>query len=172
MGYFEWEEGERDPKIERREKWRWKKLGKKKETLLFRSNRSCMVPPIHGGRNNQASSIVIHWSREIRKSIDRNPREMWLPNQKAATAAGVGNGERKSGGNGLVAVAIDRDKGSQQALKWAIDNLLLKGQTVVLIHVVNSKSAASSFSAPGNLIDPDSSSPSLGSITVFSSQLG
>ncbi|XP_047315319.1 U-box domain-containing protein 35-like [Impatiens glandulifera] len=80
---------------------------------------------------------------------------MWLPNQKATTGGGpgvVGNVERKSGGNGLVAVAIDRDKGSQQALKWAIDNLLLKGQTVILIHVLNSRSAASSFSAPSGMI--------------------
>ncbi|GER34380.1 kinase [Striga asiatica] len=35
----------------------------------------------------------------------------------------------------LVAVAIDRDKGSQIALKWAVDNLLAKGQTVILVHV-------------------------------------
>lgn len=46
--------------------------------------------------------------------------------------------DRDGGGvgtDGLVAVAIDRDKNSQTALKWAVDNLLLKGQTVVLIHV-------------------------------------
>ncbi|KAG8380457.1 hypothetical protein BUALT_Bualt06G0017400 [Buddleja alternifolia] len=53
----------------------------------------------------------------------------------------VGNGKgnnlgRKGGRNGLVAVAIDKDKGSQYALKWTIENLLTKGQTVVLIHVV------------------------------------
>nr|CAD1827877.1 unnamed protein product [Ananas comosus var. bracteatus] len=35
----------------------------------------------------------------------------------------------------LVAVAIDKDKGSQNALKWAIDNLVTKGQTLVLVHV-------------------------------------
>ncbi|KAH7850173.1 hypothetical protein Vadar_028805 [Vaccinium darrowii] len=34
-----------------------------------------------------------------------------------------------------VLVAIDKDKSSQFALKWAIDNLLSKGQTVTLIHV-------------------------------------
>ncbi|KAI4387117.1 hypothetical protein MLD38_004972 [Melastoma candidum] len=37
--------------------------------------------------------------------------------------------------SGVVAVAIDTDKGSQYALKWAVDNLLSKGKTVVLIHV-------------------------------------
>ena len=35
----------------------------------------------------------------------------------------------------LVAVAIDKDKGSQNALKWAVDNLLARGQTLTLIHV-------------------------------------
>ncbi|XP_022737175.1 U-box domain-containing protein 35 [Durio zibethinus] len=44
-------------------------------------------------------------------------------------------GERREGTNGLVAVAIDKDKNSQNALKWAVDHLLQKGQTVILIHV-------------------------------------
>ncbi|KAJ6732642.1 hypothetical protein OIU74_004567 [Salix koriyanagi] len=58
-----------------------------------------------------------------------------------------GHGSRKRGeGNGLVAVAVDKDKGSQNALKWAMENLLSKGQTVVLIHVF-SKSSSSSFVA-------------------------
>lgn len=35
----------------------------------------------------------------------------------------------------LVAVAINKNKGSQYALKWTIDNLLTRGQTVILIHV-------------------------------------
>jgi len=45
--------------------------------------------------------------------------------------------ERKSEGkgNGMVAVAIDKDKGSQSALKWTVDHLLQKGQIVLLIHV-------------------------------------
>lgn len=38
-------------------------------------------------------------------------------------------------GNQLVGIAIDKDKGSQVALKWATENLLLKGQTAILIHV-------------------------------------
>ncbi|KAJ7962651.1 Protein kinase domain [Quillaja saponaria] len=59
---------------------------------------------------------------------------MWLP--KA-------NGVRKGGeGNGLVAVAIDKDKGSQHALKWAADSLLTKGQTVILIHVEQKPSSS------------------------------
>ncbi|VVB10884.1 unnamed protein product [Arabis nemorensis] len=49
-----------------------------------------------------------------------------------------GRRDRDGGGfgtDGLVAVAVDRDKTSQSALKWAVDNLLQKGQTVVLVHV-------------------------------------
>ncbi|CAL9078586.1 unnamed protein product [Musa textilis] len=38
-------------------------------------------------------------------------------------------------GSPLVAVAIDKDKGSQNALKWAVDNLVTRGQTLALIHV-------------------------------------
>lgn len=56
---------------------------------------------------------------------------MWLPNPKAT---GIRKG---GGGNGLVAVAVDKDKGSQHAIKWAVDSLLAKGQTVILIHVVH-----------------------------------
>ena len=41
----------------------------------------------------------------------------------------------KKGGRGVIAVAIDKDKGSQHAMRWASEHLLTKGQTVVLIHV-------------------------------------
>ncbi|CAH8389523.1 unnamed protein product [Eruca vesicaria subsp. sativa] len=34
-----------------------------------------------------------------------------------------------------VVVAIDRDKGSQAALKWAVDNLVTSGETITLVHV-------------------------------------
>lgn len=43
-----------------------------------------------------------------------------------------GNGEKNQE---TVAVAIDKDKGSQAALKWAVDHLLGKGKNVTLIHV-------------------------------------
>lgn len=62
-------------------------------------------------------------------------REMWLPNPKAS---GIRKG---GGGNGLVAVAIDKNKGSQYALKWAVDCLLTRGQTVILIHVLHGTSS-------------------------------
>ncbi|EPS60810.1 hypothetical protein M569_13994 [Genlisea aurea] len=62
---------------------------------------------------------------------------MWLPGAKASIVG------RKAGGrNGLVAVAIDKDKGSQHALKWANENLLSRGRTVILIHVINRPSSA------------------------------
>ncbi|KAJ8770893.1 hypothetical protein K2173_021808 [Erythroxylum novogranatense] len=52
-----------------------------------------------------------------------------------------GYGAKKGGGNGLIAVAIDRDKGSQHALKWAIESFFSKGQTVILIHVIHRPSS-------------------------------
>ncbi|KAK7254997.1 hypothetical protein RIF29_28396 [Crotalaria pallida] len=60
---------------------------------------------------------------------------MWLQNSKASVI-------RKGGkGNGLVAVAVDKDnKGSRHALKWAADSLLTRGQTLVLIHVLHTTS--------------------------------
>ncbi|KAI4329465.1 hypothetical protein L6164_021724 [Bauhinia variegata] len=64
---------------------------------------------------------------------------MWLPSFNPK-ATGI---RRGGGGNGLVAVCIDKDKGSQHALKWAVDSILSRGQTVVLIHVVTTSSPAS-----------------------------
>ncbi|KAJ4981023.1 hypothetical protein NE237_031860 [Protea cynaroides] len=56
-----------------------------------------------------------------------------------------GNSERKEKGNGLIAVAIDKDEGSQYALKFAVEYLLSKGQTVILLHV---KQRVSSIPGP------------------------
>ena len=62
---------------------------------------------------------------------------MWLPKSQP---------DKKDGVNGLVAVAIDKEKGSQNALKWAIDHLLSKSATVILIHVkLNSSSSPFPF---------------------------
>ncbi|KAL7168703.1 hypothetical protein ACSBR2_039032 [Camellia fascicularis] len=44
----------------------------------------------------------------------------------------IGNVERRAE---IVAVAIDKDKSSQYALKWGVDHLLSRGQNVTLIHV-------------------------------------
>lgn len=40
-----------------------------------------------------------------------------------------------------VAVAIDKDRGSQYAIKWAIDNLLSRGQALTLLHVKHTTNA-------------------------------
>ncbi|CAJ1972218.1 unnamed protein product [Sphenostylis stenocarpa] len=58
--------------------------------------------------------------------------------------------DKKDGVNGIVAVAIDSDKGSQNALKWSVDHLLTKGSSVVLIHV---KQKPSSLSASVSLMN-------------------
>ncbi|XP_058228187.1 U-box domain-containing protein 52-like isoform X3 [Rhododendron vialii] len=65
---------------------------------------------------------------------------MWLPKPSNGERKAGGGGER---GNGLVAVAVDKDKGSQYALKWAIENPIFKSQTVILIHVVHQPTSAS-----------------------------
>ncbi|ESW07864.1 hypothetical protein PHAVU_010G165000 [Phaseolus vulgaris] len=62
---------------------------------------------------------------------------MWLPSTKESAIKKVGRG------NGLVAVAVEKDnKGSRQALKWAADTLLSRGQTLILIHVLHTTSSS------------------------------
>jgi len=63
--------------------------------------------------------------------------------------------DKKDGVNGIVAVAIDSDKGSQSALKWTIDHLLTKGSNVVLIHV---KHKPSSLYPSVSLVNPSKDS--------------
>ncbi|KAJ9540306.1 hypothetical protein OSB04_026812 [Centaurea solstitialis] len=66
---------------------------------------------------------------------------MWL--HKSSSSFHGGGGHSVSGGNGLpkckgnsiVAIAIDKDKNSQYALKWVVEQLITRGQTVVLVHV-------------------------------------
>ncbi|ESQ35136.1 hypothetical protein EUTSA_v10009494mg, partial [Eutrema salsugineum] len=60
---------------------------------------------------------------------------MWLPKVTDATIKGTRSG--------LVAVAIDRDKTSQNALKWTMDNLTSRGQTLALIHVAPKSQSSS-----------------------------
>nr|KYP50398.1 U-box domain-containing protein 35 [Cajanus cajan] len=80
---------------------------------------------------------------------------MWLPNPKSSgIRKGVG------GGNGLVAVAIDKDKGSHYALKWAADSLLTRGQTVILLHVLHGTSSPVSRSNEAIICNINNSSAS------------
>jgi len=67
---------------------------------------------------------------------------MWLPKNRS---------DKKDGVSGLVAVAIDKKKESQSALKWAVDNLLTRSATVILIHV---KLLAPSLSPSPSLFAP------------------
>ncbi|CAD5169902.1 unnamed protein product [Musa acuminata subsp. malaccensis] len=54
----------------------------------------------------------------------------------------------------LVAVAIDKDKGSQNALKWAVDNLLARGQTLTLIHVKLTSQPSANLDDDGGFKEP------------------
>ncbi|KAG9451802.1 hypothetical protein H6P81_004706 [Aristolochia fimbriata] len=47
---------------------------------------------------------------------------------------------------GTTAVAIDRDKNSQHAVKWAVDHLLINNPHIILIHVRNKNAIAPGFS--------------------------
>lgn len=47
-----------------------------------------------------------------------------------------------------VAVAIDKDKFSQQALKWTIERLLSRGQVLTLLHVKHKPSHSSKNEKP------------------------
>ncbi|KAK7325349.1 hypothetical protein VNO77_29511 [Canavalia gladiata] len=82
---------------------------------------------------------------------------MWLGHHPKGIKKGVVVG---GGGNGLVAVAIDKDKGSQYALKWAANSLLTRGQTVILIHVLHSTSSSVSRGSEAIISDIHSSSAS------------
>ncbi|KVI05080.1 Concanavalin A-like lectin/glucanase, subgroup [Cynara cardunculus var. scolymus] len=72
---------------------------------------------------------------------------MWLPKSGSSLHGGGGGGDRlQRKGTAMVAVAIDKDKNSQHALKWTIEHLVTRGQTIVLIHVIRKPSAAGNYS--------------------------
>ncbi|XP_023529600.1 U-box domain-containing protein 52-like [Cucurbita pepo subsp. pepo] len=75
---------------------------------------------------------------------------MWL--QKGNSVNGTKKGGIAGRGNGLVAIGVDREKGSQNALRWATEHLLVKGQTVILIHVVQRPSSAAAYLIGGAII--------------------
>lgn len=86
---------------------------------------------------------------------------MWPPPASSA--------ERMNPMTRLVAVAIDKDRGSQIALKWAADNLLVRGQTVILVHV-RQKQSSSGLSTSPSLASPCSNNSFL-SLCMLSSHL-
>ncbi|XP_075098464.1 uncharacterized protein LOC107761456 [Nicotiana tabacum] len=57
----------------------------------------------------------------------------------------------------LVAVAIDKNKGSQYALRWATENVIAKGQKVTLLHVPQNTSTPPSPTSYHNVGGNDSS---------------
>ncbi|KAF8053132.1 hypothetical protein N665_1462s0016 [Sinapis alba] len=59
---------------------------------------------------------------------------MWLPKTDATCKGTQG---------GSVAVAIDKDKTSQNAIKWTMENLTSRGQNLALIHVVPKSQSSS-----------------------------
>ncbi|KAH0913083.1 hypothetical protein HID58_036404 [Brassica napus] len=59
---------------------------------------------------------------------------MWLPKTDATS---------KGKKSGSVAVAIDNDKTSKIALKWTLENLTTRGQTLALIHVAPKSQSSS-----------------------------
>ncbi|KAK7318042.1 hypothetical protein RJT34_02739 [Clitoria ternatea] len=62
--------------------------------------------------------------------------------------------EKKLGAGRVVAVAIENNKTSQYAAKWAVDNLLPKDQILLLLHV---RQKSSSIPTPtGNVVSLDS----------------
>ncbi|KAK9078719.1 hypothetical protein SSX86_002776 [Deinandra increscens subsp. villosa] len=85
---------------------------------------------------------------------------MWLykgssnPNGGGGYTVGGGDGRHQRKGTAIVAVAIDKDKYSQHALKWAIEQLLSRGQTVVLIHV-NHKASTTGAGPDGNKLQTE-----------------
>ncbi|XP_028759578.1 U-box domain-containing protein 35-like [Neltuma alba] len=62
--------------------------------------------------------------------------------------------EKKLGAGRMVAVAIENNKTSQYAAKWAVDNLVPKDQCILLLHV--RQRASSIPTTTGNLVPVDS----------------
>jgi hypothetical protein len=53
--------------------------------------------------------------------------------------------EKKYGAGRVVAVAIENNKTSQHAVKWAVENLLPKDQCLFLIHVKQKSNSSTSI---------------------------
>ncbi|RRT73667.1 hypothetical protein B296_00010290 [Ensete ventricosum] len=82
-----------------------------------------------------------------------------LPWQISSELAGLRDGSRR-GGMGpamdglslpVVAVAVDKDKSSQGALKWALDNVVGADQSLLLVHV-NTKASCKLNACSGGII--------------------
>ena len=58
------------------------------------------------------------------------------------------NGEKKDN----VAVAIDKDKTSQHALRWAVDQFLTRGQALTLLHIKQKPASIPTPCMPPSLV--------------------
>lgn len=63
---------------------------------------------------------------------------MWNPRENEQ--------QQREGREKIVAVAIDKDKCSQHALKWAADNILSRHQTIKLVHVIQKSHSNNQYS--------------------------
>ncbi|KAH9805556.1 protein kinase domain-containing protein [Citrus sinensis] len=63
---------------------------------------------------------------------------MWNPRENEQ--------QQREGREKIVAVAIDKDKFSQHALKWAADNILSRHQTIKLVHVIQKSHSNNQYS--------------------------
>lgn len=61
--------------------------------------------------------------------------------------------ERNAEREGPIAIAVDRDKTSIQALKWSIENHIPQGETLKLIHVIQRSIITSSLNNHCNFKD-------------------
>lgn len=52
----------------------------------------------------------------------------------SSSASSHGGGDSEARDSSTV-VAVDRDKNTQQAVKWAVDRLLARGSVLQLVHV-------------------------------------
>lgn len=75
---------------------------------------------------------------------------MWNPRENEQE-------QQREGREKIVAVAIDKDKFSQHALKWAADNILSRRQTIKLVHVIQKSHSNNQYSGlsrcPLNFLD-------------------
>ncbi|VAI57112.1 U-box domain-containing protein 52-like [Triticum dicoccoides] len=66
------------------------------------------------------------------------------------------SGEPEAGKDISTIVAVDRDKNSQQAAKWAVDRLMARGSTLQLVHVrINQSTLLVLYGEAGRGVDTD-----------------
>lgn len=86
----------------------------------------------------------------------------------------AGGNEEAAGAPQVVAVAIDNDKNSQHAIKWAADHVLKKGEIFILLHVrrkVNTIPSSSGVQIPINDVEDEVSSAYLEQIDLQTKEL-